>query len=137
MPSCGRGPQDRGNVMRSTRALITAAACFTALSMSMPGPAFAGEGGKSGDSGCSNPYTLGFYALDSGRLYLDAEHKSEEPRTEALVDSGAFETEALVALLQSIDHNADAELCFKLPNGWTEGNTSNRDGFVNLVDNKI
>ena len=44
--------------------------------------------------------------------------------------------DVLIAVFQSVDHNKDGALCFKLPDGWLSGNTDNRTGFYNLVDNK-
>lgn len=118
----------------TSRMVVVVAAAALAGGLAAP-TALAGESGKSGGTGCSNPYTSGHYDPATGLLYFD-DTGLAEPRTEELVDSGAFTLDEMDALLESIDHNGDQHLCFKTPSGWTSGNTANRDGFVNLVDNK-
>jgi len=104
---------------------------MAAVSMSLTNPAFAGDKGKtSGD--CSNPYTAMTYD-DEGNLTGDSDLSA---RNQELLDSGVLTTDELLAILGSIDHNGDNVICAKLPNGWTSGNTDNRTGFLNLVDNK-
>jgi len=117
--------------MKLTRTLITTAACLTVVSMSMPGPAFAGDKGKA-EGGCSNPYTLMTYD-QTGRLSGD---EALQERSDELLGT-VFTADEAFALFQSIDHNNNLALCVKLPDGWLAGNTSNRDGFVNLVDDKV
>ena len=41
----------------------------------------------------------------------------------------------LMTLLKSLDHNNNGWLCYKTPPGWV--NVSQKDYFVNLVDDKI
>jgi len=116
--------------MRTTRAITTTAVCLAAISTSISAPAFAGDKGKT-SGGCSNPYTLMTYD-ETGRLSGD---DALQQRSDELLGT-VFTPEEAFALFQSIDHNGNFALCVKLPNGWTSGNTSNRDGFVNLVDDK-
>ena len=95
----------------------------------MSAPALAGDKGKT-PGGCSNPYALGGYD-DTGNLYVNG---VADPRNAQLIPVLGADT--LFAVFSSVDHNQDGYLCFKLPDGWTAGNTTNRDGFYNLVDNK-
>ena len=116
--------------MRAIRAVTTTAVCLVAASMPLTAPAYAGDKGKT-SGGCSNPYTAMRYD-SQGRLTGDPDLSA---RNQALLTSGFPSTE-LVALFASIDHNGDYVLCAQLPDGWTSGNTDNKTGLLNLVDNK-
>ncbi len=77
--------------------------------------------------GCSQPYQLGSISD------IDA-------FSQPLVQEGFYTEDSLLALLNSLDHNGDGYLCYKVPSGWygppaTSG--AHRAGFVNLVDDKV
>src|SRR4051812_20958338 len=100
--------------------MVLVAAVATAFTPS------AAAGGKA-SSGCSPPYEL-------------ATITQIEVMSQPLVDAGFFTPESLEALLVSIDHNSNSNLCFKVPSGWLgppATNGASRAGFVNLVDDKI
>src|SRR4051794_40917904 len=76
--------------------------------------------------GCSSPYVVA--TIDE--LIL---------RSQSLVDAGVFTPESLKALLDSLDHNGNLSLCYKVPSGWLGPPATNgaaKAGFVNLVDDK-
>jgi len=116
--------------MAWTTRIFTATAAAALLTVIATPAALAGDKGKT-SGGCSNPYTLMTYD-ETGRLSGD---DALQQRSDELLGT-VFTPEEAFALFQSIDHNGNFALCVKLPNGWTSGNTSNRDGFVNLVDDK-
>lgn len=86
-------------------------------------------------AGCAGGYTLVSYN-DQGQLIV-VSTGLPEARTEAGLESGTFNPAASLALFEALDHNGDNMLCYKLPNGWTSGNTDNRTYYVNLVDDKV
>ena len=97
----------------------------------MSAPAFAGDKGKT-PGGCSNPYTPVTYD-GNGQITGDADLSA---RNQQLLDSGVLTPAQVAAIYTSLDHNGDNVLCAKLPDGWNSGNTDNRTGFLNFVDNK-
>jgi len=120
--------------MRRTHRFVIVS-IIAALGASLATPAaLAGDKGKSGD-GCADSYNLGYWDASTGQLYYA--NGTVETRTQDGLTQGFLTKDALDALLSSIDHNGNGSLCFKLPNGWTSGNTDNRTYFVNLVDDKI
>ena len=57
-----------------------------------------------------------------------------------LIAAGFFTDVSLMALLNSIDHNADGSLCYKTPPGWLgppATNAAHLLGYLALVDNKV
>ncbi|MEP7034456.1 MAG: hypothetical protein ABI662_00465 [Dermatophilaceae bacterium] len=77
--------------------------------------------------GCSSPYQLATI------VQIDA-------FSQPLVTEGYFTQDSLLALLNSLDHNGNGSLCYKVPPGWggpPATNAANRSGFVNLVDDKV
>jgi len=115
--------------MKAARTAVCAAAVGASLSLLAMPTAFAGDKGKT-PGGCSNPYTLATYD-ETGNIFVDG--VAYPPNVELINTLGAA---TLYAILQGVDHNGDFALCFKLPHGWTSGNTLNRTDYVNLVDNK-
>jgi len=113
---------------------IMTATVTAALVATVGTPALAGEKGKT-SGGCSNPYTFATYD-SNGHLYVNGNLSDPLQRNEDLLNTPGIDPLAIGALFASLDHNGDNGLCYKLPDGWTSGNTANRDGFVNLVDNK-
>jgi hypothetical protein len=114
-----------------TASATTTTICLVAASMSLSPAnlAFAGDKGKA-SGGCSNPYALAIYD-DNGNLLVGG---AVDQRNAQLIPLLGGDT--LFAIFRSVDRNNDGALCFKLPDGWTSGNTDNRAGFYNLVDNK-
>ena len=77
--------------------------------------------------GCSQPYQL-----DS----IQDIYNFSLP----LIEEGYFTPDSAMAFLNSLDHNGDGYLCYKLPSGWNgppATNGANKEYFVNLVDDKI
>jgi hypothetical protein len=108
---------------RLTRCAVVAVILGTAASVSIPSALADGKA----QLGCSSPYTL-------------ATISDIDAFTQPLVTAGFFTQDSLMALLVSLDHNADGSLCYKTPDGWfgppaTSG--AHRSGFVNLVDDKV
>jgi hypothetical protein len=117
---------------RFTRVIAPVAAAATLGSMLAAGAAFAAfaptafADGKA-TMGCSQPYQLASIAD------IDA-------FSQPLVQEGFFTEDSLLALLNTLDHNGDGYLCFKVPPGWTgppATSGAQRAGFVNLVDDKV
>lgn len=114
---------------RFTRVVAPVAAAATLGSMLTVGAAFAPTAYADGKAtmGCSQPYQLASIAD------IDA-------FSQPLVQEGFFTEDSLLALLNSLDHNGDGYLCYKVPPGWTgppATSGAQRAGFVNLVDDKV
>ena len=112
-----------------TRRIAPVVVAATVGSVLATGAAFAPSAFAEGKAtlGCSQPYQLGSISD------IDA-------FSQPLVDEGYYTQDSLLALLNSLDHNGDGYLCYKVPAGWngppaTSG--AHRAGFVNLVDDKI
>jgi hypothetical protein len=103
------------------RSSIAVAAMATALGTTVASNSAAYAGGKAA-LGCSPPYQL---------ATITTIYNFSQP----LVTAGYFTEDSLLALLNSLDHNGDGYLCYKVPPGWTPG--SPKAGFVNLVDDKV
>lgn len=120
--------------MRTTTRIGALAVATTAALTMTTAPAIAG--GKAA-SGCSSPYTLA-YIGNPGDPYPD----SIDAFSQVLVgpDKPFPDNQAVLDLLNSLDHNHDSQLCWKLPPGWLgppATNAAQLAGFVNLVDDKI
>ena len=105
--------------------LVATSMGLATATVSAPAPAAFADGKAT--MGCSSPYTL------ASTDVIDA-------NSQPLVAAGFFTEDSLTALLNSLDHNGDGFLCYKTPSGWTgpaATNGAQRDGFVNLVDDKV
>jgi hypothetical protein len=137
--------------MRIARVIATTAACLAAVSTSLTAPAFAG--GKAA-VGCANgDWQLAYYVTSVnlpsapttpvlaviGDLVNvgGADPGAVELRTHTGLTDGTFAREDLdvPAILGAVDKNGDGDICYKLPNGWTEG-TSKQTDLLSLTDNK-
>src|SRR5947209_8677855 len=114
----------RGTAMnRLTKCAVAAGFLATATSVGTPAALADGKA----QLGCSSPYTLATIG-DIAAF------------SQPLVSAGFYTQESLMALLVSLDHNGDGSLCYKTPDGWfgpPASNGAHRDGFVNLVDDKV
>lgn len=124
-------------------ALITG---MSAVCLTLTAPAFAG--GKAA-AGCgSGGYQLAAYvtadnvASFPGALVGDLVNvpggSIVQRNHDGLGAGGVFETEGIdvVAIFQAVDKNGDGALCYKLPNGWTQGAAKQTD-LLSLVDDKV
>ena len=106
-------------------ATVVAAASVGSGFVALSAPAAFADGKST--LGCSQPYTLASIAT------LDQ-------MSQPLVQAGFYTEDSLMALLVSLDHNGDSMLCYKVPSGWygpAATNGASRQGFVNLVDDKV
>jgi len=107
---------------------IAVAMASITVAMTM-GSAFAPSAFAEGKAtlGCSPSYTQATFAD------IDA-------LSQPLIAAGFFTEDALAAFLKQVDHNTDGSVCYKTPPGWSgppATNAAQRQGFVNIVDNKI
>lgn len=111
----------RTRIVSAVSAAVTIGSAFAGMSA----PAAFADGKST--LGCSPPYTPGSIT-------------TIDDFSQQLVADGYFTEESLMTLLVSLDHNGDGMLCYKTPSGWygpPSTNASQKDGFVNLVDDKI
>jgi len=110
--------------MRALTRFITTTATVAALGATWTPTALA-EGKAT--LGCSPPFARATVA------YI-------EEISQPLITAGYFTQDSLHALLTSLDHNGNSSLCYAVPPGWDgppATNGAHRQGYVNLVDDKI
>ena len=113
-----------------TRLMSSIAVAMASITVAMTmGSAFAPAAYADGKAtlGCSPPYTKATIA-DIYDYSLP------------LITAGFFTKASLMALLNSIDNNADGSLCYKTPPGWLgppATNAAHRLWYRDLVDNKV
>lgn len=144
---CGARPHRWGEGhMKTARTVVCTGAFAVAMSTLTSPPAFAG--GKAA-AGCANGNQhLAYYVTQDnvsgapqgsivGDLVNMPGNATYEPLNHNGLTSGLFQSEGLdvLAIFKSVDHNGNGMLCYKLPNGWTQG-TSKQTDLLSLVDDK-
>lgn len=140
--------------MKPTRTIAFVAAAVAAASLAISAPAFAD--GK-GNGGCaSGGWTLAYYlpsthglpapanAVPGDLVIVGSSPLAYEPLTHAgltvIVSDGMtqFQLDGIdaAAIFKMVDKNGDGDICFKLPDGWTQG-PANKTDLLSLTDNKV
>jgi hypothetical protein len=128
--------------------IVRQGACFVVAVTALGAAAAPALAGGKSSAGCANggqqlayyvtPQNIGRAPAGSivGDLVDMPGNTTYQPLNHDGLQSGLFASEGLdvSAIFASVDHNNDGMLCYKLPNGWTEG-TSKQVDLLSLVDN--